>query len=65
MRFARECCAPVMMALLAFPVTVLAHHSMAEFDRTVTLELEGELVDVSWTNPHVLLWMSASGSNTP
>ena len=63
MRSTRECCAVVTMTLLAFPVTVLAHHSMAEFDRTVTLELEGELLDVSWTNPHVLLWLSTTDEN--
>lgn len=52
-----------MLALLALPISVLAHHSMAEFDRAVTLELEGELVDVSWTNPHVLLWLSTTDAN--
>ncbi|MDE0001519.1 MAG: DUF6152 family protein [Rhodospirillaceae bacterium] len=63
MRFTRECCAVVTMALLALPIAVLAHHSMAEFDRTVTLELEGELLNVSWTNPHVLLRLSTTDEN--
>ena len=63
MRFTRDCCAVVTMAFLALPTTLLAHHSMSEFDREVTLELEGEIVDVSWTNPHVLLWLSTTDVN--
>ena len=63
MRFTREGCAVVTMTLLALPIAVLAHHSMAEFDRTVTLELEGELLNVSWTNPHVLLRLSTTDEN--
>ena len=63
MKLTRDCCAVVTMGLLALPIAVLAHHSMAEFDRTVTLELEGELIDVSWTNPHVLLWLSTTDEN--
>ena len=63
MKLTRGCCAVVTMALLALPIAVLAHHSMAEFDRTVTLELEGELLNVSWTNPHILLWLSTTDQN--
>ena len=63
MRFTRDCCAVVTMTFLALPITLLAHHSMSEFDREVTLELEGEIVDVSWTNPHVLLWLSTTDVN--
>ena len=63
MRFTRACCAVVALALFALPITVLAHHSMSEFDRAVTLEFEGEVVDVSWTNPHILLWLSTTDEN--
>ena len=63
MRFTRDCCAVVTLALFALPITLRAHHSMSEFDREVTLELEGEIVDVSWTNPHVLLWLSTTDEN--
>ena len=63
MRFTKERYAVVTLALFALPITVLAHHSMSEFDREVTLELEGELVDVSWTNPHVLLRLSTTDEN--
>ena len=31
-----------------------AHHSFADYDRSVVRELEGELVDVRWRNPHVV-----------
>jgi len=31
----------------------LAHHSVAEFDRSALHEIEGSLVDVRWQNPHV------------
>jgi hypothetical protein len=31
----------------------MAHHSFAKFDRGTSIELEGEVIDVSWQNPHV------------
>ena len=37
--------------LIAAPVT--AHHSFAKFDRQRSIELEGELAEVRWQNPHV------------
>ncbi|MCZ0953858.1 MAG: DUF6152 family protein [Rhodospirillaceae bacterium] len=64
MRFTTKGCSTVTaLALCALPMCVFAHHSMAEFDRDVTLELEGELVDVLWRNPHVLLWLSTTDEN--
>lgn len=64
MRFTiKGCSAVTALALYALPMCVFAHHSMAEFDREVTLELEGELVDVLWRNPHVLLWLSTTDEN--
>ncbi len=35
------------------PVMALGHHSNAEYDSTVVRELQGEVVSVSWRNPHV------------
>ena len=32
----------------------LAHHSMAMFDRTQKVEIEGIIADVEWTNPPCL-----------
>jgi hypothetical protein len=34
-------------------VPALAHHSFAKFDRTRVIELEGEITEVSWRNPHI------------
>ena len=30
-----------------------AHHSFADYDRSVIREMEGELLEVRWRNPHV------------
>lgn len=40
-------------ALLVPADPATAHHSFAKFDRGKSIELEGEVVDVSWQNPHV------------
>jgi hypothetical protein len=41
------------VAVLVPSGQALAHHSFAKFDRGRSIELEGEVVDVSWQNPHV------------
>ena len=51
------------IASFSLTMPLWGHHSMSEFDREVTLELEGEIIDVSWTNPHVLLWLSTTDEN--
>ena len=51
------------IASFSLTMPLWGHHSMSEFDRAVTLELEGEVVAVSWTNPHVLLWLSTTDEN--
>jgi hypothetical protein len=38
---------------------VFAHHSTAEYDRSVLSELEGELTEVHWRNPHVTFKLRA------
>lgn len=40
-----------LLAILA-AAPVLAHHSMAGFDRTQTVTLEGTVKEFSWANPH-------------
>lgn len=35
------------------PASVLAHHSRAEFDMGTLVEMEGELLEVTWRNPHI------------
>ncbi len=44
----------IFLGLFYLPVTVFAHHSFsAWFDRASITELEGELTEVRWQNPHV------------
>jgi hypothetical protein len=48
----------VVSAVFAFAAgihTVAAHHSTTMFDRTKTLTLTGEVIELRWTNPHVTL----------
>lgn len=44
------CRLPLLMLL---PIAALAHHSNAEYDRSIVVELEGEIVEAVWRNPHV------------
>jgi hypothetical protein len=48
-------------ALLVLPFVACAHHSNAEYDRNTVLELEGEIVEVVWRNPHVGLTINTAG----
>ncbi len=44
----------VFLGVLFLPFTVLCHHSFATtFDAAVIAELEGEITEVRWRNPHV------------
>lgn len=45
---------------LALLTPVLAHHSVAEYDRSTLQEIEGALVDVRWRNPHVTFTVRVS-----
>jgi hypothetical protein len=47
------------LALLLLSCPAFAHHSTAEYDRSVLRELEGELVEVHWRNPHVTFKLRA------
>ena len=51
-------------AMLCFSVAGLAsaHHSTAEYDRSALRELEGELIEVRWRNPHFVLKLRAEGT---
>lgn len=44
---------PICISLLLLSFTASGHHSLNEFDREVTTEIEGEVVGVFWRNPHV------------
>jgi hypothetical protein len=51
-------------AILASPVA-RAHHSFAMFDLTQTVEKEGVVKDLQWTNPHVWLTIETMDAGTP
>ena len=40
-----------------------AHHSFAAFDETRTIEVEGEIQEVTWANPHVRFSLLARAEN--
>lgn len=43
-----------LLNLVGFPVAGLAHHAVAgSYDTSTLIELEGEVTDILWRNPHV------------
>jgi hypothetical protein len=44
--------ATLIVCFVLAPVRIDAHHSGSEYDRT-TIEIQGELLEVAWQNPHV------------
>jgi len=53
------------LAGVATPVAAFGHHSNAEYDFGVLEELQGQVLEVSWRNPHVRLSLRAvSGDGT-
>jgi hypothetical protein len=53
-------CIPI---LFLVPLLSLGHHSNAEYDSSVVLELQGEVLSVSWRNPHVELTISVEDAD--
>lgn len=47
------------LALLVLPTMSAAHHSQAEFATEVE-EIEGEIVEIAWRNPHPVLTVSVA-----
>ena len=43
------------LAALALTATASAHHGYSEYDRCEFATLEGEILRLEWTNPHVLM----------
>jgi hypothetical protein len=58
----------VLVVILAVAAPVLAHHGRgATYDMKKQVTLKGVVTEVSWRNPHVLIWMDvkdASGKVT-
>ena len=47
-------------ALLLFPVALMAHHAFAaEFDRSKPVKVQGAVVKMEWTNPHIWIYLDA------
>ena len=44
------------------PARIGAHHSGSEYDRT-TIEIQGQLIEVAWQNPHVHFTVRAPDPN--
>jgi len=48
-------------AMIACPAQ--AHHSFAKFDLQQNIELEGEITEVRWQNPHIQFTLAARGAD--
>jgi len=56
-----------LLVLAAYGSRAHAHHSFSVFDMQTNKELEGEIVEFQWTNPHTWTWLdvtNADGSKT-
>jgi hypothetical protein len=40
-----------------------AHHSFSVFDMSTQKEIEGDVVEFQWTNPHTFLWINVKGAD--
>ncbi len=48
------------LAVLAGAAPAVAHHSFAMFDFDRTVTLKGQVKELQWTNPHVILWVETT-----
>src|ERR1041385_5870296 len=56
------------IAVVACGSSLVAHHSMAGFDQTKQVTIEGTVTQVNWTNPHSLFYVEgrvAGSTETP
>ena len=52
------------LGLLGLPMAASAHHAIAgNYDTSNRIEVEGEVTDVLWRNPHVQLSLAVSDAN--
>ena len=55
------------LVLAMWTSRVEEHHSFSVFDMQTNKELDGEVIEFQWTNPHTFLWINvtnADGSKT-
>ncbi len=52
------------LLLIISPISGLSHHSVAaNFDPSVTMEVEGTITGIFWRNPHVVFTLALTGEN--
>ena len=62
MRYAIARGAAAMLAMMMAPAAQ-AHHSMAMFDSTKEISLQGTVREFQWTNPHAYIQLVAQGAD--
>jgi len=55
--------AVLIVSIAAHFPSAWGHHSLAEFDRSVQREIEGEVLRVMWSNPHIRFQLQVAGEN--
>jgi hypothetical protein len=55
-------CYRVVVVALLVPVGASAHHSRTQYDGSEIQEISGELMSVSWANPHAIFSVSVTGA---
>jgi len=55
---------PILFAA-ALAAPALAHHSFAMFDPANVKQLDGEVTEFRWVNPHVALFVKTDGAKGP
>ncbi len=53
----------LLLSLLLIPFATGAHHGRGEFSGQPTAEIEGEVVDVRWSNPHVMITVRGTAAD--
>ena len=51
------------LALAAWTSRADAHHSFSAFEMQTNKDLEGEVVQFDWTNPHTFLWVDVTNAD--
>ena len=63
-----KCRGPLASSVLIAAVAAapaFAHHSFAKFDRDRTIELEGQITEVFWQNPHIRFTLEGGEAGQP